>query len=105
MNRSDVANTLSEVFDPELGLDVVSLGLIYDIQVQPNGLEVAMTMTSISCPMAEAILEAAGRALARVAPEARVCINPVFDPPWSPEMLTDEARAWLGIPPRVRSGA
>ena len=95
-------NALTYVYDPELYLDVVSLGLIYDVRDEDGVIVVEMTLTTPGCPASEtlpgmaraAVTEAVGDAPAPV--EVRV----VWDPPWSPAMIDDSAAAALGF--RIR---
>lgn len=89
---------LRTVLDPELALDVVSLGLIYDLRVDPSGnVEVDMTLTTPGCPVSELLPTEVQDALAaELGPEA-VTVNVVWEPPWSPERLSEEAKADLGF--------
>lgn len=106
MRTGDVAEALRDVFDPELGLDVVSLGLVYEIQVTDDSVMVRLTMTSPSCPMGSLILESADLVLRHRFPGASINVRTSWDPPWDVEMADDSARAWLGLPPRpVRQAA
>jgi metal-sulfur cluster biosynthetic enzyme len=98
MNTEEVAGALAQVYDPELGVDLVSLGLIYAIETEPERVRVEMTMTSASCPMSGAMLEAVGRVLHHLWPAARVEVVPVFDPPWDVGMVNEQGRRWLGLP-------
>ena len=100
MNTKDVAEALAHVYDPELGLDLISLGLIYGIESDLNRVHVEMTMTSRACPMGGAMLEAVARLLHQRAPAARIEVVPVFEPPWDVAMVNEEGRRWLGLPPR-----
>ena len=95
--QDDVLQALSTVIDPEIGLAVTDLGLIYDIQIEGGKVAVKMTLTTMGCPLASRLLQEAKDAVGRVqgATEARVEL--VWDPPWNPSMMSDEARARLGI--------
>lgn len=105
MNPSDIASVLRRVYDPELGVDLVALGLVYGIEIDAQDVTVHMTMTSNMCPMAEAMLDAAQTAIGYQFPEANVVVVPVYDPPWHIDMADDRARDWLGVPPRSVTGA
>lgn len=86
-------NALAGVYDPELYLDVVSLGLVYDIRWQGNSLAIEMTLTTPGCPVSESLPEEARAAVqAAVGAQTTVDVRVVWDPPWSPEMM-DRAAA------------
>ncbi|HQN10965.1 MAG TPA: metal-sulfur cluster assembly factor [Quisquiliibacterium sp.] len=92
-----VLDALREVIDPETGLDIVSMGLVYGAEVDGDGVRVRLTMTSAACPMGDEIVEEAEAVLARVFHDrASVDVELVWDPPWTPERMTDEARAFFG---------
>ncbi|MCC6419910.1 MAG: metal-sulfur cluster assembly factor [Gemmataceae bacterium] len=93
-----VGEALEELYDPELGVNVVALGLIYGIEASHDGIRVEMTTTTLSCPMGEAMMEAAGRILLLTFPGVPVSVDFVGDPPWDVGMCSQEARDWLGIP-------
>jgi len=105
MNAHEVARLLANVYDPELGIDLVALGLVYNIQVNGNVIDIALTTTSADCPMGGAILEAAEQFVASRLPGFEIRVNPAFEPPWDVNMVDDQARAWLGIPPGVKASA
>jgi metal-sulfur cluster biosynthetic enzyme len=105
MKASDVADVLRDVYDPELGLDLVSLGLVYGIDVDESTIGVRMTLTSTGCPMAGVMLDAAREAIAYQFPGSEVRVTSEFDPPWDIDMADDRARDWLGEPPRRVRGA
>lgn len=88
---------LGEVLDPELGLDVVSLGLVYDVRDDPARarVHVEMTLTTPGCPVSEQLPYQAAEMLRRNGIDAEVVV--VWDPPWSPERMTPEALARLGF--------
>lgn len=89
---------LRSVIDPELGIDIVSLGLVYGAERAGDRALVTLTMTSPTCPLAATILSDARTALESV-PGVNVAeVEMVFEPRWTPERLTPEARAQLGYP-------
>lgn len=95
----EVREVLREkVWDPELGINVVDLGLIYDIDVRDHKVYVEMTLTTPGCPLIGALagnVEAAIKA--RFGEETDVDVNVVWDPPWTPELMSAEARSQLGF--------
>jgi len=102
VKSAEIGEALQRVFDPELGIDIVSLGLVYDIQtVGEDAIEVAITTTSQSCPMGPALFDMAETVLQYRYPDATVRIRPVFDPPWDVSMMTAPARRQLGLPEQV----
>lgn len=92
ISKDEVIKRLKTVKDPELGIDVYTLGLIYDIATTPDSVDVTMTLTSPLCPFGNEIVTAVEEALAGIAPTIRVEVT--FDPPWEP---SDELRAILGV--------
>ena len=96
VTEEDVRRVLSSVIDPELGLDVVALGLVYKVDCSEDSVDVDLTMTTPSCPLGEHIRDEAERLLAEAYPNARVTVNLVWSPPWEPERMSDEAKAALG---------
>lgn len=91
-------NALAGVYDPELYLDVVSLGLVYGVRADGGGLVVEMTMTTPGCPVSESLPEEA-RAAVRQATGDRlpVDVRVVWDPPWDPSMMDEGAASALGF--------
>jgi metal-sulfur cluster biosynthetic enzyme len=99
MSAADIARVLATVYDPELGVDIVSLGLVYGIEDEPGHVAVRMTTTFDACPMGAAIQEAVRRTLALARPASFVEIEVTHDPPWDPAMLAPAARKLLGLAP------
>jgi metal-sulfur cluster biosynthetic enzyme len=96
MTASDVREALRTVIDPEIGVNVVDLGLVYGVAVEDDQVRVTMTMTSPACPLAEYLKVDVERAVrSRVAGAQTVQIALVWDPPWTPELMSDEARRLL----------
>ena len=89
---------LRGVIDPELGVNVVDLGLVYGIDPSSEGgLEVRMTLTTPGCPLHASLAAAVERAIRRGVPEAQpVDVRLVWDPPWCPDRITDEGKRQLG---------
>jgi metal-sulfur cluster biosynthetic enzyme len=86
------------VYDPELCLDVVSLGLVYEIREERGNVVVEMTLTTPGCPVSESLpIEARDAVRGAVAPELGVEVEVVWDPPWNPAMMDDEAASALGF--------
>ncbi len=92
-----VWEALREVVDPELGINIVDLGLVYDVALQDRTLRVAVTMTTPACPLHSTVLEAIEYVVRKRLLEIRdVDVRLVWDPPWHPEMMSDEAKRQLG---------
>jgi metal-sulfur cluster biosynthetic enzyme len=92
-----VREALREVEDPEAGMNIVDLGLVYGIEVAPGAVHVDMTMTTAACPMADMITEQAHSAIAAIVPEGTaVDIRLVWDPPWTPDKMTGIAKDHFG---------
>lgn len=88
-------NALYNVFDPELLINIMDLGLVYDIRFSDNTIFVTMTLTTSHCPMGEAITNGVQNALEAAFTNHEIDIHITFDPPWDYEMLTPEGRAQL----------
>jgi len=88
---------LTRVLDPEVGMNVVDLGLVYAIRIAPGRIEADLTMTTPSCPMGEMILDEARGVLGACVPAGtEVIVNLVWDPPWNPGMMSEHARQHFG---------
>ena len=96
--RDKVINALKEVYDPEIPVNIYELGLIYDVQVdEQNAVQIVMTLTSPACPVAQELPLEARRAAERVPEVSSAGVELTFDPPWSQEMMSEEARLHLGL--------
>jgi metal-sulfur cluster biosynthetic enzyme len=93
--RDDVVEQLRGVIDPELGIDVVSLGLIYDIAIDNDHVAIEMTLTVPGCPMHATILRDVEQAVRSNFWVHDVDVKLVFEPPWTPALLSPEARTAL----------
>ena len=89
-------DALKSVVVPEAGMNIVDLGLVYDVAVENGRLVALITFTTEACPVGPRLAAEAERALAAVAGPAPVEIRVTFDPPWTPERITPDGRALLG---------
>ena len=95
-----VADALRTVIDPELGINLVDLGLVYHIVTERDRVHIVLTMTSPACPLSEYIKELVRQAVQAEVPAARVIdVSIVLDPPWSPDMMSAQARRELNVGP------
>ena len=92
-----IYESLKTVFDPEIPVNVVDLGLIYDVQVTKGDVYVQMTLTFPGCGMGAFIAQQAEWAIQDIEGVEDVEIEMVFEPPWSPDLISEEARSQLGI--------
>lgn len=92
-----LAEALTEVFDPELGYNVVGLGLVYGIEVQSGRARIELTTTTRGCPAADYIREGVATRAESVAGISAVEVVMTWDPPWSPERMTPEAKEHFGV--------
>jgi metal-sulfur cluster biosynthetic enzyme len=93
----EVYNALAKVYDPELALPITDLGLVYDVQVEGSRADVKITLTTMGCPMADSLTDSAKRAVLEVEGIESANVELVWDPPWSVDMMSDEARMRLGM--------
>ena len=97
MGEEEIRAALKTVEDPEAGMSVLDLGLVYAISAGPGKVRVEMTMTSPACPASDYIVDEAAAAIRAAAPEATdVEVVLVWDPPWTPERMSAEAQERFG---------
>jgi metal-sulfur cluster biosynthetic enzyme len=92
----EVEEALTNVIDPELGLDFVELGLVYDIEVEDGEVFITFTLTSPGCPIGPQVTEQMEEFVSELDGVSRVYPKMVFTPPWTPEMMSEEAKFALG---------
>jgi metal-sulfur cluster biosynthetic enzyme len=97
MQEDAAREALRTVQDPEAGMSIVDLGLVYAIRCQPGRVRVEMTMTSPACPVAPYLVDEAAAAIRALAPESTdVQIELVWEPPWTPERMSPQAQSRFG---------
>ena len=95
--KEEVTEALTNVIDPELGLDFVELGLVYDVEIEEGGeVYVTFTLTSPGCPIGPQVSEQMKEYVGEVEGVSKVHLKMVFTPPWSPDMMSEEAKFALG---------
>ena len=97
VTRDDVLEALKEVYDPEIPVNVVDLGLVYDVNVVENDVSVKMTLTFAGCGMGPYIAQQAEWRIAEMEEVEDVNVEMVYDPPWTPELITEDGKKLLGI--------
>lgn len=91
-------DVLKTIYDPEIPVDIYQLGLIYDVQVSDEGdIHVLMTLTSPNCPVAESLPEEVKEKVGTLPDAGKVEVEITFDPPWTRDMMSDEAKLELGM--------
>ncbi|HJV17089.1 MAG TPA: metal-sulfur cluster assembly factor [Bacillales bacterium] len=96
--KENIMGALELVIDPELGVDIVNLGLVYNVEMDEAGkLLVTMTLTSMGCPLAGTIVEQVKRAVTDIPEVKNVDVSIVWNPPWNKEMMSRYAKIALGI--------
>ncbi len=93
----DVMEALENVIDPELGLDFVSLGLVYDVEVQGSEVHITFTLTTPACPIGPQVTEQMKEFVSEVDGVEKVFPKMIFTPPWSPEKMSEDAKFALGF--------
>lgn len=95
--RQPILEALRQVVDPEVALSIVDVGLVYGVTVDDECLHLLLTMTSAACPVTEIIIEDVETHLDRVVPaELKIRVELVWEPPWTPERMSERARGFMG---------
>jgi metal-sulfur cluster biosynthetic enzyme len=97
VDREEIVNALHTVEDPELGMDIVELGLFYDVEIDGPKVKVIHTLTSMGCPAGPMIQEDIHNATASVEGVEDVEVELTFDPPWTPDKMSEDAKFILGF--------
>ncbi len=97
VSYEEVMEKLRECYDPEIPVNIVDLGLIYDVKVDKDIVNVTMTLTAVGCPMSAGISYDVKSKLLTIPGVKDANVNIVWDPPWNPDMMSDEAKKMLGF--------
>ena len=97
VTEEEILEELKQVSDPEIGMDIVNLGLVYEVQINEDRVYIKMTMTAPTCPVTPWILSEAQRVVENIEGVEAADVELVWDPPWDPSKMTDEAKEALNM--------
>jgi len=96
--KDSIYSALEQVIDPELGIDIVNLGLVYDVTMEEEGIaKITMTLTAMGCPLAGVIVDQVKQALSDIPEIKDADVNIVWNPPWTKDRMSRYAKIALGI--------
>ena len=99
INKENVIEILKQCYDPEIPIDLWNLGLIYEINIEEHNINITMSLTTPGCTMGQYMADDIKSKLKNIENVNKVCVDVVFDPPWQPEMMTNEGRKKMGFEP------
>ena len=97
LNKETILQKLTECYDPEIPINVVDLGLIYNVLIEGDHIHVKMTLTNRGCPMASYLADSVTAKVKEIDQVNKVKVEIVWDPPWTPERISQEAKDTLNI--------
>jgi FeS assembly SUF system protein len=97
VSKQEVMNVLKDCYDPEIPVNIVDLGLIYDVSINSGKVIIEMTLTAVGCPLSGMITDEIVQKVSSMKGIKNVDVKLVFDPPWSPEKMSSKARQQLGL--------
>jgi metal-sulfur cluster biosynthetic enzyme len=95
--KEEVLEVLRQVEDPELGMDIVEIGLFYEAEIEGSNVKIIHSLTSMGCPAGPMIQEGIHDAVAALPGVEKVDVELTFDPPWTPDRMSDDAKFILGF--------
>ena len=95
--ENSIIATLSEIYDPEIPVDIYALGLIYDIKISKKNIVIIMTLTSPNCPVAESLPKEVKDSIMAIKEVGKVDLDLVWDPPWTKDMMSEAAKLELNL--------
>lgn len=95
--RDKVEEVLRDIYDPEIPVNIVDLGLVYEIKIKENNVWITMTLTAPACPVAGEIVREVQDRVAAIEGVNEAFVQMTFDPPWNKEMMSEEAKLELGF--------
>lgn len=96
-DNQKILELLKSVIDPEIGINIVDLGLVYDTKITDEAVSVTMTLTTPGCPMHNSITSWVENIIKHNHPDKQVFVNLVWAPQWTPDKMTDDAREQIGM--------
>ena len=103
INKENIIEILKECYDPEIPIDLWNLGLIYEIDIKEQDINITMSLTTPGCTMGQYMADDIKSKLENLQNVNKVSVDVVFDPPWQPEMMTNEGRKKLGFEPSKKN--
>lgn len=97
ISEPEILEALKDIQDPEIPVNIVDLGLVYNVEIDKTEVKITMTLTSPGCPMTEQIMGDVQGRLRALEEVENAEVDFVFDPPWNPEMMSDAAKRQLGF--------
>ena len=97
ITKEEILEALKEVYDPEIPVDIVNLGLIYDVKIEDGKVKILMTLTAIGCPVGPLIVDMVKLRLLKLEGVNEVEVELTFDPPWTPDRMSEDAKKKLGM--------
>ncbi len=97
LSKETILEALKQVYDPEIPVDIVNLGLIYEVTIEGGRVDVEMTTTAPGCPVGHFIAVRAEQVIRKIEGVEEVHVELVYDPPWSMDMMSEEGRRMLGF--------
>ncbi len=97
VTKEEVLEAMKAVADPEIGMDVVNLGLVYDVQINGDRVYIKMTMTAPTCPVTPWLLAEAQRVVEEIPDVEAADVELVWEPPWTPDRMSDYAKEQLNM--------
>ncbi|RLD13173.1 MAG: aromatic ring hydroxylase [Caldiserica bacterium] len=97
VTKEEILEALKEVYDPEIPVDIVNLGLVYDVKIEDGKVKILMTLTAVGCPVGPLIVDMVKLRLLKLEGVNEVEVELTFDPPWTPDKMSEEAKKKLGM--------
>ena len=97
ISQQEVIDKILLINDPELGINIYDLGLIYELKINNNNIDVLMTLTTVNCPVADSMPNDIAKKIATIEDCGQIKIKLTFEPPWTKDMMSEDAKSALGF--------
>jgi len=97
VTKEEILEALKEVYDPEIPVDIVNLGLVYNVKIDDGKVKILMTLTAVGCPVGPLIVDMVKLRLLKLEGVKEVEVELTYDPPWTPDKMSEEAKKKLGM--------